>query len=562
MSATDEYLTVEEAAVRLRVSPATARRMAKEGRIAARKSGRQWLIDAQALPNAHPRSRRQSRRMTVDLDRALEHVRATDLKQDLWVPDVLQHEDVLTDTAGLLARAAAVFDRAGPGSSRVVEIDKSLMLTRLGTLLSLHDRVAFQAAVASFADRVDALMAESIFSSRLSEAPRFFTKHPARQWVAWRRFVRAQLAETSDPWLVKTDLTAYFDTVPHRGLLADIEALNIDANTLNVMRDVLKSWGADQGIGLPQGPNASRVLGNLYLAPVDRAMLHAGWRYSRYMDDIRIVVDTKEDGYKAIRKFQQETRARGLLVSAAKTQLLHAKAARADLDDDADLDRVAYLTNAKSFTAARKALKTILRNALKAEAGINERHAKFSLWRLTKLRESSTLTLVLRRLEDLAPVSRIVAAYLRPFITRPRVVESLAGFLGDPARCQSSYLSTWLFAAMLEHPGTLPARWADEASRRVKDRNEPEFLRAIAAVVMLRGGRPADRDWIKSDVSREHNPEVLRGYAVGLHWIHGLDKTTQRALTARSQSVGIAVAYLQGRSHVASLVSKTQLPIG
>jgi excisionase family DNA binding protein len=273
MSAADEYLTVEEAAVRLRVSAATARRMAKDGRLGARKSGRQWLIDAAALPQASPRRRRRSPGTTVDLERALEHVRATDLKQDLWVPDILQYEDVLADAAGLLARAAAVFDQTGPGPSRVVEIDRSLMLTRPGSLLALHDRVAYQAAVAAFAGRVDALMADCIFSSRLSDSPRFFTRHPTRQWVTWRRFVRAQLADASDPWLVKTDLTAYFETVPHRGLLADIEALNVDAAVLNVMRDVLKSWGGDHGLGLPQGPNASRILGNLYLAPVDRAML-------------------------------------------------------------------------------------------------------------------------------------------------------------------------------------------------------------------------------------------------------------------------------------------------
>jgi hypothetical protein len=279
------------------------------------------------------------------------------------------------------------------------------------------------------------------------------------------------------------------------------------------------------------------------------------------MDDIRIVVDTKEDGYKAIRQFQNEARTRGLLVSAAKTHLLHAKVARADLDDDAELEHAAYLVSTKDFAAARKTLKAILRASLRAEAGIVERHAKFSLWRLTKLRESGTLRLVLKRLEDLAPVSRIVAAYLRPFITRRWVVNSLAEFLGDRSRCQSSYLSTWLFAAMLEHPGMLPACWVDEASRRVKDRNEPSFLRAIAAVVMLRGGRPADRDWVKSDVSKEHDPEVLRGYAVGLHWVHGLDKTTQRRLAARSASVGAAVSYLQGRNRLASLVSKSQLSI-
>lgn len=559
MSDPDEQLTIEEAAARLHVSPATARRMAADGRITARKSGKQWLIDSRSLRQAGPRPPRGAGGPSIDLERALAHVRAFDIT-DTWVPDVLQHEDVLSDPAAVLARAGAIFNREVPGPSRVVEIDKSLMLTRLGTLLALEDRVAYQAAVGSFADRVEALTPDNVFSARLSESPRYFTKRGTTQWVAWRRFVREQLGET-DQWLVKTDLTAYFETVPHGRLLADIAALNVDSSILNVLRDVLRAWGSDQGIGLPQGPNASRLLGNLYLLPVDRAMLQTGWNYSRFMDDIRIVVATKENGFRAIRQFQQECRARGLLVSSAKTRLLHGQAARNDLEGDAELEHAQYLVTRNVTGPARKVLKAILRGALKAEAGINERRARFSLWRLTQLRESSTLTLVLARLEDLAPVASVVAAYLRPFITRRRVVDSLSSFLGDPARCQSSYLSTWLFAAMLEHEGRLPARWADEAAKRVKDRNQPEFLRAIAAVVMLRAGRPSDSDWIKSDIHREHDPEVLRGYAVGLHWVHELDKTTQRRLVARGRSVATAVAYLQGRNRLPSLVSKMHLSI-
>jgi hypothetical protein len=165
---------------------------------------------------------------------------------------------------------------------------------------------------------------------------------------------------------------------------------------------------------------------------------------------------------------------------------------------------------------------------------------------------------ITHRLPDLAPVASVVAAYIRPFITKSQVVDGLAKFLDDQATSQSVYLCTWLFAAMLEHPGAMPVRWADAAARRVKNRNEPEFLRAVAAVVLLRSGRPADVDWIKSDVQREHNPEVLRAYAVGLHWVHELDKTTQRRLIARSSGTAATVAYLKGRNRLPSLVTKAQ----
>jgi excisionase family DNA binding protein len=556
MSEYGELLTIEEAAGRLGVSIATARRMASDGRITGHKSGKQWLIDGSTLAGRSRSRRRSASRAKVDLELALTHVKNTDLTE-AWVPDVLQHEDVLADQDYLLARARAAFDRSAPEPSRTVEVDKSPMLTRVATLLELSDRVVYQAAVGSFAERVDGQLADSVFSSRLSDSPGYFTKQSRRQWVAWRRLVRAQLGD-SDRWLVKTDLTAYFDTIPHDRLLAEVEALNVDADVVSSLREMLRAWGNIRGLGVPQGPNASRILGNLYMLAVDRAMLQAGWDYSRYLDDIRVVVDTKADGYRAIRQFQRECRSRGLLVSSAKTRLLHGQAARDDVNADSDLEKADYLTALPNSSAARRALKAILRNALKDEGGIDERRTRFSLWRLTRLRESGTLGLILRRLPDLAPVASVVAAYLRPFITKRQVVDGLSEFLGDSSAGLSAYLCTWLFAAMLEHPRHMPPRWADEAAKRVKDRNEPEFLRAIAAVVFLRSGRPADADWAKTDVMREHNPEVLRGYAVGLHWAHALDKTTQRNLIARNSALAKTITYLQGRNQLPSLVTKTQ----
>ncbi len=556
MSEYAEILTIEEAATRLGVSVATARRMAGDGRITAHKSGKQWLVDGSSLRRSARGRQTSSTRPRVDLETSLTYVTRTDLTE-LWVPDVLQHADLLADPDAILARAQATLERGMPEPSRVVDVDKSPMLTRVATLLELSDRVSYQAAVGSFAERVDAQLAPTVFSSRLSEDSRYFTKQSRRQWVAWRRLVREQLGE-DDRWLVKTDLTAYFDTIPHDRLMDEIQALNVDAGIVTVLREMLRSWGNSRSAGLPQGPNASRILGNLYMLPVDRAMLQAGWQYSRYLDDIRIVVASKTEGNKAVRQFQRECRARGLIVSSAKTKLLHGQAARDDVNADTDLEKADYLTAAPNSEAARKILKAILRSALRDEGAIDERRTRFSLWRLTQLREAGTLGLVLRRLSDLAPVASVVAAYLRPFITKRQVVAALGAFLGEPDESQSAYLCTWLFAAMLEHPGNMPGEWADQAAKRVKNRNEPEFMRAVAAIVLLRSGRPADVDWVRSDVQREQHPEVLRAYTVGLHWARALDKTTQRQLVARSRGVAATIAYLQGRSHVPSLVTKTQ----
>lgn len=555
MSGDGELLTIEEAASRLGVSVATARRMAIDGRIRGHKSGKQWLVEGDSLAG-RSRRRRGSPRPPIDWHASFTYVRNTDLRE-LWVPDVLQHADRLDEPETVIAEAQAIVERASPTAGQVVDVDKSPMLTRVGMMLGLSDRVAYQALVGSFAERIDTQLLDSVFSARLAPGPKYFTKQSRPQWVAWRRLVRAQLGN-DDRWLVKTDLTAFFETVPHARLISEVEALNVEPTIVTPLREMLRVWGNDRDNGLPQGPNASRVLANLYLLPVDRAMAQAGWQYSRYLDDVRVVVPTKTDGHRAIRQFQKECRSRGLLVSSPKTKLLHGEAARNDVNADTDLERADYLTAQPNSSQARKVLKAILRKALKEEAGIDERRTRFSLWRLTQLREAGTLRLVLSRLPDLAPVASVVAAYVRPFVTKPQVVDGIGSFLADDERNHSPYLCAWLFAAMMEFPGgPVPSSWADEAGRRVKDRNQPEFLRAIAAVVFARSGRPSDIEWIKADIQREHDPEVLRAYAVALHWAHELDNTTQRQLASRSLPAGIAISYLKGRNRLPSLVTKS-----
>jgi excisionase family DNA binding protein len=547
-----EYLTIDEAALRLGISIATARRWAANGRIPAVKSGKQWIVDGSGLTGKR-RPPRSSTRLTDDLDQALRYVRHTDLAETP-VPDVLRHADELENEAAILAAARSRLEGAGPGVAIEIDVDKTPFFTRRMTGLHLEDRIAYQAAVASFADRVESRTSPSVYSARLSEDPRYFFKKGTTEWAKWRKGTLGKLVPGHE-WLVSTDLTSYFDTISHRLLLADVEALGADRHVVSALREMLREWSGTEGTGLPQGPNASRLLGNLFLLPVDEAMLSADWEYSRYLDDIRIVTETRADAVRALRQLHRECQTRGLIISSSKTELLHGEKAKDSLVGSLRLSNVEYLLKSQVPDLAREELKSILEQALNPEVAIDVRNAKFSLWRLTQLREPDVLPLVLARLEDLAPVATVVAAYLQPFIAEKAVITGVASFLRDPSRSYSQYLCTWLFAAMLEHPGPQPQAWTDQALKRVKDRNQPDYLRAVAAAVVGRGRRTGDISWMRKEISREHNPVVLRGFAVALFWAGRLDGPTGKRLASGRPHLKRTVDYLKGRTRLPSLVS-------
>jgi excisionase family DNA binding protein len=546
-----EFLTVEEAAERLGVSVATVRRRAAAGELPARKSGKQWLIEGDELPATRSRARRSLTTPSVDLSLALQHVRATDLAQ-VWVPDVLRFEDYLRESTEVLAIAADRLQHGPPEPAIEVDVAKTPFFTRSAVLLSLEDRVAYQAAVASIAPAIEASLPPEVFSARLSPDPKWFLQKGPTLWRKWHTAVRREI-ENGSGWMIKTDLTAYFDHIPHQLLMEEISSLNPDPRIAEALRRMLKAWALVPGMGVPQGPNASRVLGNLYLLPVDRAMLAGGYKYYRYLDDVRIVGRTKAEVVAGMRLFEKECRRRGLIASAGKTQLLEGSAALND-DDHPDRDRAHYLFEANRLPKARTELKKILRSALQSDGHIDVAGAKFSLWRLARIREHTMLRTILDRLEDLAPVASVVAAYLKHFITRDRVVKGLDGFFADSTRSHSTYLVTWLFAAMLERSGILPDEWTRHAARYVKDRNQPVYLRVIAGCVFARSGRPADVAWLKAEIAREYDPVLLRGFAVALMWGRSLDKATTRTLSARSAIAARTLRYLAGRQTLPSLI--------
>lgn len=549
-----EWLTVEEAALRASVSVATMRRRASRGDVPAQKSGKQWIIDGDGLRPVSRRIRRSSAAPnTFDISTALKHLRSKDLSE-LWVPDILRFDDYISATDALVASATHRLQDGEVDPAVQVAIAKTPFFTRAAVLLTIEDRLAYQAAVAALAPKVDKALPEQVRSARLSQDSKYFLERGQTAWRRWAESVRDEI-RGGKVWMIKSDLTAYFDHIPHRLLLEEISALNPDPRVVNVLRRMLRSWATVPDIGLPQGPNASRVLANLYLLPVDRAMIDAGYTYYRYMDDFRIVAERKSEVVEGMRLLEEECRKRGLILSTAKTTLLEGASALSD-GQHPDRDSAHYWREAQSLQNERRDLKKILVKSLKDDGHIDVSGMRFSLWRLARIREYSVLRRLLPRLEDLAPVASILAAYLRFFVMRDYVVAGIADFLEDEDRSHSTYLTTWLLATMLERPGPapLPPRWTAIAGKRLKDKNQPAYLRSIAAVVFARSHRPVDISWIKAEIAREYDPVLLRGFAVALHSTDNLDKSTERALSAKSSTVANTIKYLSGRRALPSLV--------
>lgn len=565
MASHDEFLTVEEVADRLGRSVATIRRYCATGQLDAVKVGRGWLIKGALPSRRRPTSSRRPRSASslVDLPLALIHLRTQDLRNDVWVPDVLRFEDDLRNTETLFSEAASRLDlETAPDPAASIPVPKSPVFPRNAVDLSLVDRIAYQAAVGTFASQVHDAMTQSSYAARPATRTDYFLANGRDLWLEWRSDVITAL-EVDGPWMAETDITSFFDFIKHELLLPELQRLGAEVGVINAIREMLRTWSITPNTGLPQGPNASRLLANFYMAPIDAAMeANTRVRYFRYMDDIRIVGESRAAVIGALQELDMECRRRGLALSTKKTELRHGDAALESLEEQ-ELDRLQYAfdSGTEEDKGLRGELVDLFKRSLGNDGTVNTRRARFSLGRLFRLREQGAVRFVLRRLEHLGPLRDIVPKYLHPWMRKGSVQRRLTEFLQDSERNTSPFLSTWIMAAMVDLGSPLPESWVDYARNIACDRAQPSFHRTIALNLLALGGNTRDIGRIEDIASREYDPEIVRAAIVALARTNHLS----RAMLGRARRIAgleTTLDYLASTHDLPSLIfSARRTPI-
>jgi RNA-directed DNA polymerase len=128
--------------------------------------------------------------------------------------------------------------------------------------------------------------------------------------------------------VVDADLKAYFDSIPHSPLLADIGQQIADGRMLGLLEGFLKQdileglalWTPEEGS--PQGAVISPLLANLYLHPVDVAMAEAGLEMIRYADDLVVLCRSEAEAQRALDLLGGLIQGRRLSLHPEKTRLV------------------------------------------------------------------------------------------------------------------------------------------------------------------------------------------------------------------------------------------------
>lgn len=129
-------------------------------------------------------------------------------------------------------------------------------------------------------------------------------------------------------WVVDIDLEKFFDNVPQDKLMSYVGRVIHDGDTESLIRKYLKAGVMENSIykptdiGTPQGGNLSPLLSNIMLNELDKELESRGQHFTRYADDVVIVVKSKAAAARVMRSITSWIeRKLGLKVNATKTKI-------------------------------------------------------------------------------------------------------------------------------------------------------------------------------------------------------------------------------------------------
>jgi hypothetical protein len=224
-------------------------------------------------------------------------------------------------------------DSYNPGPCRTVPVPKAGFLVRPGADISYEDQVVYAALVARLRPQL-----EEAFSWD-AEHPDFAYRlhnHPNDvDWFQhffplWKRFDARSIEEIDSgrPYVVVADIAGYYELIDLFTLRSDLNGLDVDSETLNLLMTCLHRWARVPRRGVPQGFSASNLLAKLYLNAVDLRFRAEGFVHLRWVDDFRVFCRTEAEARRALMILPQILGARGLVVQTNKTRILDGDRAR------------------------------------------------------------------------------------------------------------------------------------------------------------------------------------------------------------------------------------------
>jgi hypothetical protein len=175
------------------------------------------------------------------------------------------------------------------------------------------------------------------------EADFYFFEYYIPLYNKFINSVNNEIDNTSIRFKLETDITGFFDCIPHSKLLVTLHKFGLEPEILDLLSDCLNVFSGTKesvtpGVGIPQGAAASFFFANVFLNDLDYLISQNGYTYYRYMDDVRIYEETEEKLIDVLVLIDNYLKGRALSLNTKKTSIV-------EIGEDRENEKMPFIPN-------------------------------------------------------------------------------------------------------------------------------------------------------------------------------------------------------------------------
>jgi hypothetical protein len=430
------------------------------------------------------------------------------------IPDIINWADIRASWPDVRKNVVAALrsGQVGPDYVEVLDLPKNPVAVRPIARLSVHDRLVLDTLVFSIAELVEAQLHDSVYSARWGDNGKSFWS-PVNSWVSMQKH-GVQLAARNPFQLARTDVVSFYEHIDIDTLAIDIQATGASRWVTESLITYLRMFQSSSlAWGIPQGPDSSAILANLYLLPVDEFVHRADFNYLRYSDDMMIFDTEREALRNALLEINAILRSRRLSMSSNKTHIYDEEHTLSQLES-LEKDAINYGIKIGDVEAGENLYKLFLGAT---EGNQVDRDIKFALFRMGNLKDDRALPWVMGQLKESHHLAVELIKYLECFPERSHAVarayvstlQMVAGHKYD------SLEQRVLQAATRQRIRSAEIR--DAAWAILYNKNKSSLPREFAARYLGRVSTIADGQLLRREYEHESDVNVRRALLVAMY---------------------------------------------
>ncbi|WP_159029851.1 RNA-directed DNA polymerase [Streptomyces marincola] len=460
------------------------------------------------------------------------------------LPDVIGLDDISRFWPSLhnSIRDDLLENRTRIRSIEIINLPKDPISVRPLVRFSIRDRILYEAIVFGIAAAVDRQIFPSVYSYRWNRLG-FSFRDPIKMWLRMQKAASRHLIRNPTHYAAKTDVTSFYESIHLETLSDDLEAATGQADWVSRLRIYLDSFQSFHSAwGIPQGSDASGILANLYLLPVDELLRRRGVRSLRYSDDIYLFGSDFWELRDTILQINEVLRSRRLSMATQKTVIMDTASA-INYFSDAEKDAIQYgieFGSPGTSSLVRKYFDSLF------DSGIpSVRDLRFAINRLKRLEDDYALSWVLENASRNPHMSKEIFAYMARFVGSrgSEVATKLASMMSSGEISPYPYLQFQVLRLALKHD-IKDARIVDAAWHILEDKNRGSLPREFAVRYIARSGSLSSGMLMKHRFENEQEESMRRALMVGMYESGYHPKRLFQSMAQHQDALGLTASYL------------------